>query len=184
MAASEVGMLVRCLHSDDATVSRNAACRLKDMVVASNPDQRSNQDLIAGVDGAVDGLVNILQRGSPDGKYHACYCLAQLAWSNERNSLLIPSVGFPASASATRARRSVRFALRCSCLPARSSWLTSTPPHCADAWSAGLACARPEPNAASERAQRRTGVRGHHPRELRSQLRGGSANNSQAPWDR
>ncbi len=114
----QVGMLVRCLHSDDATVSRNAACRLKDMLVASNPDQRSNQDLIAGVDGAVDGLVNILQRGSTDGKYYACYCLAQLAWSNERNSLLIPSVGFPASTSASRARRSVRFTLCCSCMTA------------------------------------------------------------------
>eukprot|EP00802_Teleaulax_amphioxeia_P006765 Tamp_06770.p1 GENE.Tamp_06770~~Tamp_06770.p1 ORF type:complete len:499 (-),score=75.51 Tamp_06770:1141-2433(-) len=90
-AAAEVGMLVRCLHSEDPILSRNGACRLKDMVVASNPDQRSNQDLIAGCDGAVDGLVNILQRGSPDGKYHACYCLAQLAWSNEWNSLLIPS---------------------------------------------------------------------------------------------
>jgi len=101
-AAAEVGMLVRCLHSEDPILSRNGACRLKDMVVASNPDQRSNQDLIAGCDGAVDGLVNILQRGSPDGKYHACYCLAQLAWSNERNSLLIPSVGLPC-APCTRA---------------------------------------------------------------------------------
>jgi hypothetical protein len=35
MASSEVGMLIRSLRSDDATVSRNAACRLKDIYGSS-----------------------------------------------------------------------------------------------------------------------------------------------------
>ena len=54
--------------------------------------QRPNQDLIASVDGLVEGLVNNVRRGSPHGKYFSCYALAQLAWSNQRNSVLIPSV--------------------------------------------------------------------------------------------
>jgi len=55
----EVVHLVRHLHSERVDMSRMAASRLKDLVLASNPAQRRNQDLIAGVDGAIDGLVNI-----------------------------------------------------------------------------------------------------------------------------
>jgi len=138
-AAAEVGMLVRCLHSEDPILSRNGACRLKDMVVASNPDQRSNQDLIAGCDGAVDGLVNILQRGSPDGKYHACYCLAQLAWSNERNSLLIPSVGLPCAPCTHPRDCALHAGPQCGC--ARET--NRHGPHRADTRGAGLARADP-----------------------------------------
>lgn len=124
----EVVHLVRHLHSERVDISGMAASRLKDLVLASNPAQRRNQDLIAGVDGAIDGLVNIARylrrclrscrccykhprahrmtlpcflfcfhpqttrHGSKDGKYFACYALAQMAWSNQRNSVLIPSV--------------------------------------------------------------------------------------------
>ena len=88
----EVQVLVRRLHCENASLSRDAVCRIKDMVLASNPAHRLNQDLIASCDGAIDGLVDILRRGSEDSKYYSCYALAQLAWSNQRNSLLIPSV--------------------------------------------------------------------------------------------
>jgi hypothetical protein len=95
----EVQDLVRCLKSDDASVSCFAAERLKDLVLASNPFQRLNQDLIVNVDGALEGLVDIVRRGSIDGKFFACYALAQLAWSNQRNSLLIPLVCSPDSSA-------------------------------------------------------------------------------------
>ena len=88
----EVVALVRALNVENLTLSSNAACRIKDLVLASNPYQRVNQDLITSVDGAIDGLVTVIRRGSAGGKYHACYALAQLAWSNQRNSLFIPSV--------------------------------------------------------------------------------------------
>ena len=88
----EVQILVRHLQSEDTLVSRDAVCRIKDMVVASNPCQRMNQDVIVSCDGAIDGLLDILRRGSEHSKYYSCFALAQLAWSNQRNSLLIPSV--------------------------------------------------------------------------------------------
>jgi len=54
---TEVVRLVRHLHSTRVDKSQMAASRLKDLVLASNPAQRANQDLIAGVEGALDGLV-------------------------------------------------------------------------------------------------------------------------------
>ena len=92
MLRHEIIMLARDLHNEDTTVSRNAALRVKDLVLASNPEQRQNQKLIANVDGLIDGLINLLRRGSLAGKYYSCHALAQLAWSNPSNSLLIPSV--------------------------------------------------------------------------------------------
>ena len=68
----EIIMLARDLHNEDTTVSRNAAVRVKDLVLASNPEQRQNQKLIANVDGLIDGLLNLLRRGSLAGKYYSC----------------------------------------------------------------------------------------------------------------
>ncbi|KAJ1490189.1 armadillo-type protein [Baffinella frigidus] len=84
--------LVDALHSDDKHHAAYAAGRIRDLVIPSSPDARANQDAIGAQEGCLEGLVNLVTYGSDEGTFAACHALAQLAWSNARNSFRIPAI--------------------------------------------------------------------------------------------